>query len=257
MHTWPTVLVISFLFLVVGSSLGLGVWMGARRRREHVPDSQHLGTIQAALLGLLGLILGFSFSGAMSRFIVRQDSLWAEAGAIENAYQRAELLTNGDVVRQYLREYAVLRLELFNQIGAKPTDDLAKAMLQRHESARQAAFEGVRHTPQFATLVIPGMEAVGDEFNRRNAFERRQLPTEMIIVLICASCLSMGTIGYGVGLAERRSLGSAISLAALISVTLFVTIDFDSPRKGAIRLDPTPLENVARALNASPATTRP
>lgn len=242
-------MVIVSLFFVVIMSLWLGVWVGTRRRRTHIPDRDHLGTIQAALLGLLGLLLGFSFSGAMTRFTARQDALWTEASAIENAYQRAEFLPNAAQVRQLLREYAVIRLELFHKEESAPNAELAQRMLERYEAARIAAYEGVRQTPQFAALIVAGLEDVGDEFVARNAFERRNLPAEMILVLIFSSCLSMGSVGYGVGLAERRTIGSAISLAALIAVTLFVTIDFDRPRKGAISLDPTPLENAVRVLN--------
>lgn len=115
MNTWPTLVVILLLAVVVFASLWNGVRMGRKRRRTHAPDDDQLGTIQAAMLGLLGLLLGFSFSGAMSRFNNRQDALLAEASAVKNAYERAELLPNGDQVRRSLREYAALRLELLTR----------------------------------------------------------------------------------------------------------------------------------------------
>jgi hypothetical protein len=256
MNVWPIYLVIAFLVTVVFSSLAIGLWVGSRRRRRLVPENEHLGTIQGALLGLLGLILGFSFSGAMTRFIDRQDALWAEASAIENAYQRAEVIAPGDQVRDHLRAYTELRLQLFNREPNVPADELIDRMLAHFEAARVATYLGARQTPQFANLVIPGLEAVGDEFARRNAFDRRHLPAEMVAVLILSSCLSMGAIGYAVGLAQRRSIGAAITLAALVTITLFVTIDLDRPRHGFIQLDPTPLENVLRTVS-DPADRRP
>lgn len=205
--------------------------------------------IQGAILGLLGLVLGFSFSGAMGRFVDRQDALAIEANAIETAYERMDLLPNGELVRQHLREYAALRLELFREIRPRSAAAITERMLDRQEAARAVALEGVRQSPQFAALVIPGLEAVGDEFVRRTAFDRRHLPSEMVLVLILSSCLSMGTIGYGFGLVERQRLGPAMALAALIAITLFVTIDFDRPRRGFISLDGTPLENAVRTMN--------
>lgn len=59
----------------------------------------------------------------------------------------------------------------------------------------------------------------------------------------------MGAIGYGVGLAERRSVGLALTLATLIAVTLFVTVDFDRPRGGFIRLDAAPLLELQAKLS--------
>lgn len=256
MNTWPTLVVILLLAVVVFASLWNGVRMGRKRRRTHAPDDDQLGTIQAAMLGLLGLLLGFSFSGAMSRFNNRQDALWAEASAVKNAYERAELLPNGDQVRRSLREYAALRLELLTRHDRGPADDLTGRMLERFDAARVAAFEGVRQAPQYATVVVPGLQAVGDEFARRNAFERRHLPGEMVIVLIVSSCLAMGTIGYGVGLSERRTAGMSVCLAALVTATLFVTIDFDRPGRGFITLDPAALEDLVRDLNRPDAPAR-
>lgn len=243
MHSLPDVVIIVFLFSVVFASLGIGLRMGASKRRRGAPDKEHLGTIQGAILGLLGLVLGFSFSGAMSRFIDRQDALASEANAIETAYERAELLPTAERVRRSLREYAALRLELYHQDRAKPAAEIEARMLASYEMARVAVYDGVRTAPQFVSIGVPGLEAVQDEFARRSAFDRRNLPTEMIVVLIVSSSLSMGIIGFGVGLAEQRSTGSAMALAALVTTTLFVTIDLDRPRHGFITLDPAPLEH--------------
>lgn len=252
MHSMPDAVIVVFLLTVVVSSLWAGMRFGIAKRRRGAPDKDHLGTIQGAILGLLGLILGFSFSGAMGRFIDRQDALATEANAIESAYERAELLPNAQQVRQALREYAVLRLELFRQDRAKPAAEVEARMLACYESARVAVYEGARTAPQFVQLSIGGLEAVQDEFVRRSAFDRRCLPSEMIAALIMSSCLSMAIIGYGVGLAERSSLGSALSLAALVTMTLFVTMDFDRPKNGFITLDPSPLEQAVKHTAGSP-----
>lgn len=74
------------------------------------------------------------------------------------------------------------------------------------------------------------------------------MPTEFVLVMLVASCASMMAIGYGAGLAERRSTGSVLTLAMLTATTLFLTFDFDRPRRGLIRLDPEPLREVAEKI---------
>lgn len=254
MHSLPDLIVILVLVTIVFGSLWVGLRMGAAKRQRGAPDKEHLGTIQGAILGLLGLVLGFSFSGAMGRYIDQQDALAAEANAIETAYERAELLPTGDRVRQALREYAVQRLELFRLDRAPAAAEVEARMLTAYESARVAVYEGARAAPQFALVGVTGLEAVQDEFARRSAFNRRCLPTEMILALILSSSLSMGIIGYGVGLAERSSLGSAMALAALVAMTLFLTIDFDRPKHGFITLDPTPLERAVKETAGKSST---
>ena len=246
MHSLPDFVIIALLLAIVFGSLWVGLRMGAGKRRRGAPDKEHLGTIQGAILGLLGLVLGFSFSGAMGRFIDRQDALATEANAITTAYERAELLPTGGRVRDALRQYATLRLELFRENRAKPAAELEARMLAIYESARAAVYEGARASPQFALLGVAGLEGVQDEFARRSAFDRRSLPAEMILALVVSSCLSMGIIGFGVGLAERSSLGSAAALAGLVVMTLFLTIDFDRPRHGFITLDASALEHAVR-----------
>lgn len=257
MQSLSDAVILLFLVAVVFLSLFAGLAVGARTRLRGAPDQDHLGTIQGAILGLLALVLGFSFSAAMGRFTDRQDALSAEASAIGDAFDRAALLPapHAHDVRGALGDYAALRLELFHEARAVPAASIEDRMLDRFESAQRAVYEGVRAQPSLTMLAIPAIEAVQNEFGRRSAFERRELPSELILVLILSSGMSMAVVGYGVGLAQRRSTGSAVALAALVAITLFLMIDFDRPRRGFIALDPAPLERAAQQTKSSPTVT--
>ena len=50
------------------------------------------GPAEAAVFGLLGLLLAFTFSGAASRFEARRHLITEEANAIGTAYLRIDLL---------------------------------------------------------------------------------------------------------------------------------------------------------------------
>jgi hypothetical protein len=79
------------ILLVLFASLEAGFRFG-RARGSDAGASAQIGTVQGALLGLLGLLLGFSFAAAGARFIERQDLIVSEANAIGTAYLRADLL---------------------------------------------------------------------------------------------------------------------------------------------------------------------
>src|SRR6187397_3131870 len=51
-----------------------------------------IGGVQAAVLGLLGLLLGFTFSMAVNRYELRRDMVLKEANAAGTAWLRASLL---------------------------------------------------------------------------------------------------------------------------------------------------------------------
>lgn len=252
------VLGVGLIGLVCASTLA-GLWLGRRVVRHRTPESEHLSTIQGALLGLLGLVLSFSFASAMSRFFDRQDAIAAEANAIETAYQRAELLPSphAQAARAALSAYAGARLRFAEHADETAFDGPARRdarvtleqELDRHQAAARAAvLAGVRETPQYAALVVPALDAVGDALVRRNALMRRALPTELAVILIVCSCATMATVGYGVGLAEKRSIAATMTLAGLVGVVLFMTFDFNRPDNGWVRVNITPLADLPARL---------
>ncbi|MCC6227640.1 MAG: hypothetical protein IT432_00235 [Phycisphaerales bacterium] len=249
MNSFPTITLFLFCFVPTLACTWLGVRWGRRVAPERRPENNHLGTVQGALLGLLGLMLGFAFSGAMSRFTERQDALYAEANAIENAYDRVELLPTRDQIRSILREYADLRLKLFEATHDGDDAELQQQLQERYDAAFAACIEGVRQVPAMANLQIPVVEAINDQFARRMALSRRHMPAEFVIVMLICSAASLGAIGYGAGLVERRSMSVTICLALLTATALFITVDFDRPRRGLIRLDPAPLKELNQKLD--------
>ena len=65
---------------------------GGRRRPVRKDEREDLDIVQTAILTLLALIIGFSFSMAVSRYDVRKTYWEAEANAIGTEYLRADLL---------------------------------------------------------------------------------------------------------------------------------------------------------------------
>src|SRR5215471_10833476 len=74
----------------------VGAYLGDIVRQTRKPDvgavREDFGTILPAVLTLLGLLVGFSFSMTVSRFDPRKNFEEAEANAIGTAYVRADLL---------------------------------------------------------------------------------------------------------------------------------------------------------------------
>lgn len=249
MTEFPTFTLFLLCYVPVVACTWIGIRWGRKVAPDKRPENNHLGTVQGALLGLLGLFLGFAFSGAMSRFNERQGALYAEANSIETAYDRVELLPNRDQIRPMLREYAEARLRLFNSSYDGSDRDLERELKAKYDAVLAACMNGVRQAPGVANLEIQGIEAINDQFGRRISLARRHLPVEFVIVMLICSAASLGTIGYGAGLVERRSTGVTMCLALLTATALFVTFDFDRPRRGLIRLDPAPLNELVETLS--------
>src|SRR5262245_52909585 len=79
------VFVFSFLAMTLAASIGALV---SRRRPVQIEAREDFGIILAATLTLLGLVIGFSFSMALSRYDQRKNYEEAEANAIGTEYMR-------------------------------------------------------------------------------------------------------------------------------------------------------------------------
>ena len=114
-HMIPPFLVLSISFVVLWLSARIGA--AFRKRQALDDDLRHdLDVVVAANLTLLGLIIGFSFSMATSRYDQRKNYEEAEANAIGTEYVRADLLPAADAarVRALLSDYLDQRV-LFYQ----------------------------------------------------------------------------------------------------------------------------------------------
>ena len=111
------------LWLILVISIGLfllateaGFLLG-RRSQAAIGDHSlaQIYTIQGATLGLLALLLGFTFSMAMSRYDTRKQMIMDESNAIGTTFLRAQLLPEPprQEVSNLLRRYVEVRLEFY------------------------------------------------------------------------------------------------------------------------------------------------
>jgi hypothetical protein len=204
--------------------------------------------VRNAALTLLALIIGFSFSMAVSRYDQRKNFEEAEANAIGTEYVRADLLPTDDAasVRDLLRRYTDQRVK-FYQAGDEPQlsqidADTAKLQAELWSAVSHAA----AMQPTFVvTLAVSGMNDVlnSQGFTQAAWWNRIPAAAWWLMGLIAISCNFL--IGYG----ERRSSGVVlIILPLIVSVSFFLIADIDSPRGGVIRVLPQNLIAVFQSM---------
>jgi hypothetical protein len=246
------------LFLSLAASLEIGYRSG--RRASFESDARatgQVGAIQGAVLGLLGLLLGFSFAAAGSRFLERQQIIVHEANAIGTAVLRADLLDppfDRELVAA-LEEYTAHRLDLATRIrtGLSAAD---RAEIDRlHQIMWKSAVQGVEAKPVLAVAVLNPVNDVIDTHTTRVAAGRMHLPVLVTGLLIGCSFLALGVIGYGCGLAGHRRLPLTGALVVLVGTSLWVTIDLDHPRAGLLQLSDAPLQELTFDQSDGPAPT--
>jgi hypothetical protein len=237
------------LLILLGLLLAveLGFRLGRRtlaRRGER--EAGQFATVQGASLGLLALLLGFSFAGAASRFIERQDLIAEEANAIGTAWLRAELL--GEPHRSELQgrieRYLAHRVEVSRGLRLSISATTLAEIDAHLRGIWEAARAGVTASPALTLTVVAPINEVIDLHAKRVAAGQKHLPTLVMVLLVLCSVLSMATIGFGTGLGGWRCFPMTFSLAVLISAALWTTVDLDHSRVGLIRLDDSALESL-------------
>jgi hypothetical protein len=242
------VLVISFLVMWLSARVGLIL----RRRKSALEEGerQDLDLIATATLTLLGLIIAFSFSMAISRYDLRKTYEEAEANAIGTEYVRAGLLPPADAsrVRTLLKVYLDERI-LFYQTRNDhnlPKINSRTALLQ--DELWSAVLEPVVPQPTpLSALAVSGMNDVLNSQGYTQAAWWNQIPPGawvlMAVVAICSNLL----LGYG----ARHAAGGALRLLVLplvLSIAFAAIADIDSPRWGIIRVPPQNLISLAQTI---------
>lgn len=235
------------LLLMLLLAQDAGFRLGKRARSsEHAPTSGQMGALVGALLGLLGLLLGFSYAGAASRFIARQDLIVSEANAIGTAYLRAEMLNEPyrSSLRTALKEYTELRLEASKALRTGVDPLVLTELMKRQDRIWTSARDGVNDKPGMVMAVLPPVNEVIDLHTLRIAAGKRHVPNLIMAMLVACSALCIGVLGYDAGLAGRRNALLYASLAILIGTALWTTIDMDYARIGLVRLSDAPLQDL-------------
>jgi len=244
-----------FFFLFSLLVLWLAAQVGASlRKRRPLKDSERevFAVVQAATLTLLGLIIGFTFSMAISRYDLRKTYEEAEANAIGTEYFRAGLLPTADAagVRTLLRKYLDSRISFYrtrNEPDLRQIDADTAQLQAKMWSAVQASAEA-RPTPIVA-LAVSGMNDVLNSQGYTQAAWWNRIPIAawglMIATAMCCNVL----VGYGVHGSDGKG-GMLLVLPLVVSVSFLLIADIDSPRGGLIHVAPQNLVSLSQSLRA-------
>lgn len=230
------------LFIGMLLFLELGRRFGNHQIARHGKDARAgVGVVDGAVYGILGLLIGFMFSGAASRFDQRRQLIAQEAILFKTAWQRLDLVPREaqPKLRADFRQYVDAVLDWYvNPRGA------AKALREPDDvvRAREAVWlnvAAVSQTPagdSFRMLVMPALSDVFAAVERER-LTRRIHPAPVTFLLLCFTALAAALFGgYGLAGAPTRNWIHVIGVAATIALAMYVIIDLEFPRLGLVRV---------------------
>lgn len=232
-----------FLFFGILGLMEVGRRIGQRHLAEDPEGARAgVGTVEGAVYGLLGLLLAFTFSGAVGRFEERRALVIQEANAIGTAYLRLDLLPEDaqPTLRQLFRQYVDSRLATYALL---PDIDAAKSEMTRSQNLQREIWKLAQEAaarspnPPRAHLVQPALNEMFDITTRRAAIMLYRPPRIILGMLIVLTLVSALIAGHGMIGARRRHWLHPVAYALVLSVTIYVIFDIEYPRLGLIRVD--------------------
>lgn len=219
-----------------------GYWIGFKNTKQAATAEKlekTVGTITGAMLALLGFMLAISISMADSHFESRRKLILDEANAIGTSHLRARTIggPHGDKIAQLLVDYTQLRLDFFD---AGEDQKRLKSVYGKTAAVQQqiwghaSAIAKSAPTPISAILLTSLNEVFDLASSRRWALEVR-VPPSIIKLLFALSLLSMGILGYYLGICGFRHPILSLFLIIAFTAAILLIIDLNRPRSGLIQ----------------------
>lgn len=261
LYMTPFWLIAVSIFVGIALSAWLGLYLRRRRegitRKKDKDEDSKEGLVVSSVMGLLALLIGFTFSLAIDRFDTRRERVLMEANAVGTTYLRTQLLEepHRSRISGLLVRYVDLSLALSQ---ATPGPD-QQALLAKNEalvtdlwSATVAAFPSMKGY-DFSSAYLESMNEVIDLNAARQQARRARVPSEILLVLCLYQFIAAGVIGYV--LIGRGGQRTGTLLLLLFGLSLVLVIDVDYPVGGGINVSQEPMRQLKASLKAWPPGT--
>jgi hypothetical protein len=243
------VLVVSLVGLWL--SVKVGGFICKKQGKVEEEGGKDFDIVISAILTLLALIIGFSFSMAVNRYDQRKNYEEAEANAIGTEYVRADLLpaADGARVQALLKNYLAQRILFYVTRDERDLQQINThtALLQTDLWSAVKAPAAAQPTPALA-LVLSGMNDVLNSQGYTQAAWLYRIPREASILAIVIAVFCNLMIGYGSRRAGAKGILFLI-VPLVVSISLFLIADIDSPRHGIILVRPVNLTSLSLSLH--------
>jgi len=240
------VLAVALVAQWIASHIGAYLRKGGRSLRADERDD--FETVRTAALTLLALIIGFSFSMAVTRYDQRKNYEEAEANAIGTEYVRADLLPAEDAanVRGLLRRYVDQRVAFYLARRQQQISQIDADTEKLQAGLWSAVFHPANTQPTAVmALAVSGMNDVLNSQGYTQAAWWNRIPVAAwaLMGLIAIACNLLQ--GYG----ERgKSVLPLLILPVILAIAFFLIADIDSPRGGVIRVLPQNLLALSQSI---------
>jgi hypothetical protein len=249
------------IFGIILGTTCIGLIVGGRLRHRHEVLREPFAALQAALLGVVGLILAFGLSLAVGRYEVRRATVVDEANAIGTTYLRAQTLREPVRTRSLdaLRRYTDTSIRVAD--STPQTDAEQRAIDDGQQVQRELwglAGDALDRSPRDTAprLYVESLNEMIDMQETRVATLSNRVPGAVLLLEVVGAAVALSLLSVYLAITGRGVL-TVLLAAGLVSMILLVTFDLDRPTRGLIEVPDTPLVSVRSSMDQPPAARAP
>jgi hypothetical protein len=221
----------------------VGRVVGSRGQARDVEGSHAgVGVVEGSVLGLLGLLIAFTFSGAAERFSERKRLIVEEVNAIGTAWKRIDMLPADAQpgIRDGFRRYLDARIAAYEKLSdlKAAAEEFTKAEQAGQETwAKAAAATRPESVTPATMLILPAMNEMFDIAETRRLAARMHPPLVVYVMLAIFALAGALLAGYRMAEGHSRNWIHMVVFSLTIAVAAYVILDLEYPRQGLIRVD--------------------
>ena len=231
------------LFLGMLFMIEIGWRIGnADKQKSGLNGESGWGVVDAAMFGLMGLLVAFSFSGAAQRFDHRKQLAGEEANAIGTAYMRLSLLRDSDrsSLNADFKRYVRSRIAMYRAVPdmTAVNEEYSRTVTIQSEIWAKAVSSTDEQTKQAASmLLLPALNLMFDITTTRRVAAMVHPPLIIFLMLGVVALTCSLLAGYDMAIGGKRSRIHIGGFSLILALTVYVILDLEFPRLGMIRVD--------------------
>jgi CDP-diglyceride synthetase len=193
--------------MVILAASEIGRWLGVRAGNR---SESNISTLEGAVLGLLALMIGFTFAMALARFEGRREAILIEANSIGTTALRARLLPaphNTESLR-LLKDYVQVWLDITQHV---PSPAELSAAITRSNAIQEALWQQAKAAAATDNAMVPtglfiqSLNEMIDNQQKRLTAYRNRVPNLVLLTLYGVAAIASAFAGYASGLGQRPS----------------------------------------------------
>ena len=230
---------LTIIFILVCLVGYLGYYVRKRWKKRH-PDATIHSRVSGAAIGILSLLMAFTFSVAMSKFETQRRLIAQEASYINTAILRCDLYPDSvrNLLRADFKEYIETRIDYYNELDnniAAQKLKMAGAISKRIWNNIAAQAKNTENAARSGQM-IPAISNVIDITITRDGEKISKVPMLVLWVLLIFMLIDGFIVGIEI-FDKHKPVIVMFANAIVMALTLNLIIELHQPRTGLINLD--------------------